>query len=137
ISPWVVTLEALAPFREAFQRPENDPQPLPYLSSPANKAAGAFNVQMEVLLSTQASRANGEEPARLSSSNFRDAYWSIAQLVTHRTVNGCMLQAGELFGTGTLYGQGVGEQASLLELARAERNTLPRRHPRSFSEDYD
>ncbi|HLT99639.1 MAG TPA: fumarylacetoacetase, partial [Burkholderiaceae bacterium] len=137
ISPWVVTLEALAPFREAFQRPENDPQPLPYLSSPANKAAGAFNVQMEVLLSTQASRANGEEPARLSSSNFRDAYWSIAQLVTHHTVNGCMLQAGDLFGTGTLSGPGEGEQASLLELTSNGPITLPWGEQRRFLEDHD
>src|SRR5690606_32592877 len=65
ISPWVVTLEALAPFREAFQRPSEDPQPLPYLSSEANREAGAFNVQLEVLMSTAASRSQGAEPARL------------------------------------------------------------------------
>lgn len=139
ISPWVVTLEALAPFREPFRRPAEDPQPLPYLSSPANTEAGAFNVQLEVLLTTETSRQQGAEPAKLSSSNFRDAYWSISQLVTHHTVNGCRLQPGDLFGTGTLSGPDQGEEGSLLELTANGQKplTLPWGEQRSFLEDHD
>src|SRR5690606_16230892 len=139
ISPWVVTLEALAPFREPFRRPAEDPQPLPYLSSPANTEAGAFNVQLEVLLTTETSRQQGAEPAKLSTSNFRDAYWSISQLVTHHTVNGCRLQPGDLFGTGTLSGPDQGEEGSLLELTANGQKplTLPWGEQRSFLEDHD
>src|SRR5690606_14146111 len=104
ISPWIVTLEALAPFREPFQRPDGDPQPMPYLSSDANAQSGAFGVDLEVLLTTEKSRSQGAEPACLSRSNFRDAYWNVAQLITHHSVNGCKLQAGDLMGTGTLSG---------------------------------
>src|SRR5690606_17723891 len=88
ISPWIVTLEALAPFRIAFERDARDPQPLPYLSSPTNQARGAFDIGLEVLLSTQKSRAENIEPAVLSGSNFKDAYWNLAQLLAHHTVNG-------------------------------------------------
>lgn len=139
ISPWIVTLEALAPFRTAFQRPAEDPQPLPYLTSEANQAAGAFDVGLEVLLSTEASRSQGAEPARLSSSNFRDAYWSVAQLLTHHSVNGCMLQAGDLLGTGTLSGPDQGEEGSLLELTVSGQKplTLPWGEQRSFLQDHD
>lgn len=139
ISPWVVTLEALAPFREAFKRPSEDPQPLPYLSSEANREAGAFNVQLDVLMTTAASRSQGAEPARLSSSNFRDAYWSAAQLVTHHTVNGCKMQAGDFLGTGTLSGPSPEQAGSLLELALAGQKplTLPWGEQRSFLEDHD
>lgn len=139
ISPWVVTLEALAPFREAFQRPSEDPQPMPYLSSPANSEAGAFNVQLEVLMTTEASRRQGEQPARLSSSNFRDAYWTAAQLVTHHSVNGCALQAGDFMGTGTLSGPTPEAAGSLLELTGSGQKpiTLPWGEQRGFLEDHD
>src|SRR5690606_9761344 len=116
ISPWIVTLEALAPFRVAFERDAADPQPLPYLTSPENQASGAFDVQLQVLLSTEKSRAQGAAPALLSSSNFKDAYWNIAQLITHHTVNGCNLQPGDLLGTGTLSGPDKGQEGSLLEI---------------------
>lgn len=139
ISPWVVTLEALAPFREAFQRPAGDPQPLPYLSSEANSAAGAFNVGLEVLMTTETSRSQGAEPARLSSSNFRDAYWSVAQLLAHHSVNGCMMQPGDFLGTGTLSGPSQGQEGSLLELTLAGQKpiTLPWGEQRGFLEDHD
>src|SRR5690606_26691305 len=139
ISPWVVTLEALAPFRESFQRSADDPQPLPYLTSTANTEAGAFNVQLEVLLTTAASRRQGEQPARLSSSNFRDAYWSAAQLITHHSVNGCKLQPGDFLGTGTLSGPNPQEGGSLLELTVSGKQplTLPWGEQRSFLEDHD
>jgi fumarylacetoacetase len=139
ISPWIVTLEALAPFRLAFQRNAADPQPLPYLSSDANNAAGAFDVGLDVLLTTRQSRDSNAPPARLSSSNFRDAYWSIAQLITHHTVNGCSLQAGDLLGTGTLSGPDEGQEGSLLELNQGGKKpiTLPWGEERHFLEDYD
>src|SRR5690606_2171958 len=104
ISPWVVTLEALEPFRTAWNRAAGEPQPLPYLSSDSNRARGAYDVQLQVLLTTEVSRAAGHAPAKLSASNFRDAYWNIGQLVAHHTVNGCNLQPGDLLGTGTLSG---------------------------------
>src|SRR5690606_3591799 len=99
----------------------------------------AFNVHLEVLLSTRESRAKGLEPARLSSSNCRDACWSIAQLVTHHTVNGCKLQPGDPFGSGTVSGPEEGEQASLLELTGIGQTpiTLPWGEQRGFLEDHD
>lgn len=139
ISPWIVTLEALAPFREPWTRAASDPQPLPYLSSPANSAAGAFNVQMQVLLSTEQSRAKSAAPALLSSSNFRDAYWNVAQLIAHHTVNGCNLQPGDMLGTGTLSGPKPEEAASLLELTEGGKRPieLPWGEQRTFLQDGD
>ncbi len=139
ISPWVVTLEALAPFRTAFQRDAADPQPLPYLSSEENLTAGAFDISLDVLLSTQQSRADNAEPAVLSSSNFKEAYWNVAQLIAHHTVNGCNLRAGDLLGTGTLSGPGQGQEGSLLELNQGGKQAirLPWGEERLFLQDYD
>ena len=139
ISPWVVTLEALAPFRTAFQRDSADPQPMPYLSSDANTSAGAFDVALDVLLTTKKSRAEKAEPALLASSNFKEAYWSVAQLMTHHTVNGCNLQAGDMLGTGTLSGPAKGQEGSLLELNNGGKNpiTLPWGEERTFLQDND
>jgi fumarylacetoacetase len=139
VSPWVVTMEALAPFRRPFERPAGDPQPLPYLDSPTNRAAGAFDIQLEVWLQTQAMRDAGLPPQRLSHSNFLDAYWTIAQLVAHHTVNGCNLQSGDLLGTGTLSGPTAAGAASLLELTQGGRQpiTLPNGETRTFLEDGD
>ncbi|RTZ40659.1 fumarylacetoacetase [Candidimonas sp. SYP-B2681] len=139
ISPWIVTLEALAPFRTAFQRNPNDPQPLAYLSSPDNKEAGVFDITLDVLLSTQQSRSSKTEPALLSSSNFKEAYWTVAQLLAHHTVNGCNLQAGDLLGTGTLSGPNPGQEGSLLELNQGGKKpvTLPWGEERTFLQDND
>ncbi len=139
ISPWIVTLEALEPFRTQWKRPEGDPQPLPYLASEANRAEGAFDVQMEVLITTEASRAKQAPPARLSRSNFRDAYWNVAQLIAHHTVNGCNLQPGDMLGTGTLSGPGASEAGSLLELSQGGKTPveLPWGETRAFLEDGD
>ncbi|MFU1926433.1 fumarylacetoacetase [Bordetella hinzii] len=139
ISPWIVTLEALEPFRTQWKRPEGDPQPLPYLTSETNRAEGAFDVQMEVLITTEASRARQAQPARLSRSNFRDAYWNVAQLIAHHTVNGCNLQAGDMLGTGTLSGPSVSEAGSLLELSQGGKTPveLPWGETRAFLEDGD
>ncbi|OZI71705.1 fumarylacetoacetase [Bordetella genomosp. 12] len=139
ISPWIVTLEALAPFRTPWLRAAGEPQPLPYLASQANRDAGAFDVQMEVLMTTEASRARQAPPARLSRSNFRDAYWNVAQLIAHHTVNGCNLQAGDMLGTGTLSGPGASEAGSLLELSQGGKAPieLPWGEKRTFLEDGD
>lgn len=139
ISPWVVTLEALAPFRAPFDRPSGDPQPLPYLSGAANRAGGAFDVDLDVLLSTRQSRAAKAAPAVLSSSNFRYAYWTVAQMITHHTVSGCNLQPGDLLGTGTLSGPETGQEGSLLELNRGGKQPirLPWGEARTFLEDHD
>lgn len=139
ISPWIVTLEALAPFRTAFRRDANDPQPMPYLSSEANTASGAFDIALDVLLSTEKSRASQQQPATLSSSNFKEAYWSVAQMLTHHTVNGCNLQPGDLLGTGTLSGPDAGQEGSLLELNQGGKKpvSLPWGEERVFLEDND
>ncbi|WP_026639539.1 fumarylacetoacetase [Bordetella petrii] len=139
ISPWIVTMEALEPFRIAWNRQEGEPQPLPYLSSERNRAHGAYDVQLEVFLATEASRQAGHTPARLSASNFRDAYWNIAQLIAHHTVNGCNLQPGDLLGTGTLSGPAPDQAGSLLELTQGGKTPieLPWGETRTFLQDGD
>ena len=139
ISPWIVTLEALAPYRVGWARPETDPQPLAYLDEPALRAAGAIDVQLEVLLQTDKMRGSGQAPQRLSQSSFRHAYWSVAQLVTHHTVNGCNLQPGDLLGSGTQSGPRAAEAGSLLELTSGGKQplTLSDGETRTFLEDGD
>jgi fumarylacetoacetase len=139
VSPWMVTLDALSPFRVPFTRPAGDPQPLPYLDSPENRATGAIDIALEVLLQTERMRATGAPPQRLMSSNFRDSYWTLAQLVAHHTVNGCNLQAGDLLGTGTQSGPAPGQGGSLLELSSAGKNPLrlANGQTRGFLEDGD
>jgi fumarylacetoacetase len=117
ISPWIVSLQALAPFRTAFSRPAGDPLPLPYLDSDANRAAGGIDIRLEALLQTAEMRERGAAPQRLSSTSFRHSYWTVAQLVSHHTVNGCNLIAGDLLGTGTQSGPAPEEAGSLLELS--------------------
>ena len=102
ISPWIVTLDALAPYRVPWQRPPDEPQPLAYLDSPHNRDAGAFDIHLEVRLETETMERRGIAPARLAKSNFRHAYWTLAQLIAHHSVNGCNLRAGDLLGSGTL-----------------------------------
>jgi len=105
VSPWVIPMEALEPFRvPALQRPEKDPQPLTYLSDPADQACGAIDAILEVWLLTPAMRSEGQPPHRLSQANLRDLYWTPAQLVAHHTSNGCNLLPGDLLATGTVSG---------------------------------
>ena len=104
ISPWTVTLEALAPHRFAWTRSDADPQPLPYLDSTAMRRDGAFDIRLAVLLETARMRAQHGAPATLCTTSYRHAYWSVAQMVAHHTVNGCNLQPGDLLGSGTLSG---------------------------------
>jgi fumarylacetoacetase len=139
VSPWIVTLEALAPFRLPWTRPSGDPEPLPYLDAPSVRAHGAIDIELEVLISTAKMRAAGAPPHRLSRSNFRHSYWTVAQLVAHHTINGCNLQPGDLLGTGTQSGPDAAEAGSLLELTSGGKQplTLPDGETRGFLADGD
>jgi fumarylacetoacetase len=139
ISPWIVTMEALAPYRRPFTRPDGDPQPLPYLDSAFNREAGAIDITLEVWLQTAAMAAAGHAAVRLSQSNMTDAYWTWAQMLTHHASNGCNLQVGDLFGSGTLSGSQPGTYASLMELSSAGKQpiTLPGGEQRTFLQDGD
>ena len=139
VSPWVVSWEALAPFRRPFTRAADEPQPLPYLDSELNRALGAVDITLEVWLHTARMRQQGLPATRLSQSNALDAYWTAAQLVTHHTSNGCNLQVGDLLGTGTLSGPGPEQGGSLLELSNGGRAplALPGGEQRTFLEDGD
>ena len=139
ISPWVVSLQALAPFRVPFNRPEADPQPLPYLDSQKNREAGAIDIRLEALIQTSNMLDRGEAPQRLSATSFRHAYWSIAQLVAHHTVNGCNLRPGDLFGSGTQSGPTPTEAGSLVELSKGGTQALQigKDEHRTFLEDGD
>ena len=139
ISPWIVTLEALAPYRVPFTRPEGDPQPLLYLDSEANRAQGALDIQLQVTLQTPRMRAQGEAGASISRTSYRHAYWTVAQMVAHHTVNGCNLQPGDLFGTGTLSGPTLDQAAALIELTVGGKEPvrLPGGETRTWLEDGD
>ena len=104
ISPWVVTLEALAPFRcPAFSRPQGDPTPLPYLSSPLNTKLGGINLKVEVLIQSAQMREQGIEPFHLSRASFQDMYWTLAQMLAHHSSNGCNLRPGDLLASGNSF----------------------------------
>ena len=139
LSPWVVTMEALEPFRAPFTRPEGDPQPLPYLDSAGNRERGAIDIRFEVLLQTAAMRAQGLAPHKLTESNFKDAYWTVAQMLTHHASNGCNLQPGDLLGSGTQSGPQAGQGGSLLELSGGGKQplALPGGETRTFLQDGD
>lgn len=140
VSPWVVTLEALAPFRvQAFRRPEGDPSPLAYLSGDEDQESGGLNLNLEVLLTTAEMRRQGGAPLRLSRGNFRDMYWTIAQMLTHHASNGCNLRAGDLLASGTVSGPEKDSRGCLLELTwkGTEPIQLPTGETRKFLEDGD
>jgi len=139
VSPWIVTMEALAPYRVAFERAAGDPPPLPYLDGPENRAHGAIDIRVEAWIQTAAMRAAGRARVRLSASSYRHAYWTLAQMVAHHTVNGCNLRPGDLLGTGTQSGPAPEEAGSLLELSNGGRQpvALPGGETRAFLEDGD
>lgn len=139
ISPWIVTMEALAPYRQAWTRPANEPQPLAYLEGSANRESGAIDIRLEVWLESEKARSEGSGPSRLSRTSFRHQYWSVAQMVAHHTVGGCSLNPGDLFGSGTISGPGPGEAGAIIELARAAQDpvTLANGEQRGFLEDGD
>ena len=139
LSPWLVTMEALAPFRAPFHRPAGDPAPLDYLDSTANRAQGGFNIELEVWLQTPKMQQAGHPGERLSQSNYQDAYWTVAQLLTHHTVNGCNLRAGDVLGSGTLSGPQPEQGGSLMELSLGGKRpiTLSNGETRTYLEDGD
>lgn len=140
ISPWVVTLEALAPFRAPLApRAEGDPAPLPYLTHASDAASGGFDVKVEVWLRTSTMRDANEPAVRISHGSALDLYWSFAQMLTHHASSGCNLRPGDLLGSGTISGTAVDSRGCLLELTwrGAEPITLPNGETRGFLVDGD
>jgi fumarylacetoacetase len=137
ISPWIVSAEALAPFRTPiFRPPQPDwPQLLAYLDSYADRAEGGIDIDLEVFLSTSRMRESGDSPARVVSTNFKYAYWSFAQMIAHHTSNGCNLQPGDLLGSGTVSGPTDESRACLLE--HGEPLRLPNGECRQYLDDGD
>jgi fumarylacetoacetase len=138
ISPWIVTLDALAPFRCAWGRSPDDPEPLAYLDSVGNRQRGAIDIQLEVYLETKF-RGGNSQSVRVSRTSFRHQYWTLAQMVTHHTVGGCNLQSGDLLGSGTVSGPGPGEAGALIEITAGGKEpiSLPDGDRRGFLEDGD
>jgi fumarylacetoacetase len=134
ISPWVVTLDALEPFRVA--EPQRDPEPLPYLRA---REPWSYDIELELLLQTRRMRDGGMSPQRVSRTNFRAMYWTVAQQLAHATSNGATVRPGDLFGTGTISGSEQGTQGSFIELTQRGANplSLPGGETRSFLEDGD
>lgn len=140
VSPFVVTMEALAPFRvPAFEREADDPQPLAYLSNETNQKFGGIDIKLEVYIQTKKMRDENIEPHLLSRSNLKDLYWTIGQMLTHHASNGCNLQVGDLLATGTVSGKEDSERGCLLEITKrgSEPIELPSGETRKFLEDYD
>lgn len=140
VSPWVVTWEALAPFRAvAFPRPPGDPAPLPYLLDEDDQQHGGLDITVEVWLRSAMMRASGIPAMRLSAGTARDLYWTPAQMVAHHTVGGCNLRAGDLLGSGTVSGADTASRGCLLELTwrGSEPLHLPTGELRRFLEDGD
>ncbi len=140
LSPWVVTMEALAPFRTAaFVRAEGDPAPLPYLLSQSDRKLGGLDLWLEVSLLSVRMREAGIDPVVLGRSNFRDMYWTMAQMLTHHASNGCNLRAGDLLASGTVSGAEKTARGCLLELTSRGKDpvTLPTGEQRKFLKDGD
>ncbi|MCX5762976.1 MAG: fumarylacetoacetase [Gemmatimonadetes bacterium] len=140
VSPWIVTLDALAPFRTpSFARPDGDPSPLPYLDDPTDRAHGGFGITLEVWLRTAAMRDAGRPAERLSHGSFGSMYWTLAQMLTHHASNGCNLRPGDLIGSGTVSGPERDARGCLLELAwrGQEPVTLSTGETRAFLHDGD
>ena len=140
VSPWVVTAEALAPFRtHAYKRPQGDPAPLPYLFDADDQAQGGLDITLEAYLSTEAMRRAGTAPVRITQTSFALMYWTVAQMIAHHTSNGCNVTIGDLIGSGTVSGPEKSSWGSLLELTARGREplALPGGEKRGFIEDGD
>lgn len=139
ISPWIISSEALCPFRCAMQREEQDQQTMDYLSCEQNVQLGALDIQMECYISTAQMRRDNLPATKLSQTSFKHSFWTIAQMITHHTVNGCGLNAGDLLGTGTQSGPNPDEAGSLLELSQGgqQQIAITESEQRTFLQDGD
>jgi fumarylacetoacetase len=140
VSPWVITMDALEPFRiPAFAREEGDPAPLPHLHDAEDQRAGGFDIIVEAWLESARMRDDGFEAVRISRGNFKDMYWTLAQMVAHHTSNGCNLQPGDLIASGTISGSEKESRGCLIERTwrGAEPFALPTDETRTFLEDGD
>jgi fumarylacetoacetase len=140
VSPWIVTLEALAPFRcPAFARSEGDPQPLPYLLDKNDQRSGGFDIELAMYLRSARMKQDKAAPQRLSRASFRDSYWTLAQMVAHHTSNGCNLQPGDILGSGTVSGPEPGAWGSMMELTQGGKHpvSIAGGETRSFVQDGD
>jgi fumarylacetoacetase len=140
VSPWVLTLEAIEPYRvSALERPDGDPQPLDYLRSESNLSSGGIAATLEVFLSTERMRQEGIPPSRMSRASFADMYWTVGQMLTHHASNGCNLRPGDLLASGTVSGDSDDARGCLLELTSrgSKPITLPTGEERRFLQDGD
>jgi fumarylacetoacetase len=140
VSPWVVTMDALEPFRVSPRaRPEGDPAPLPYLTGDADRLRGAIDLSLDVFIRSARMRELGYSPHRLSTSNLQDLYWTMGQMATHHASNGCPLRPGDLLASGTVSGPSNDARGCLLELTwrGTDPITLPTGEERRFLEDGD
>ncbi len=139
VSPWIVTMEALAPYRQQWSRPDDHPQPLPYLDSQELRNKGSIDMHLEVYIQTEKMRAENVAAERVAASNFNQSYWSISQMVTHHSVNGCNLSPGDLLGSGTMSGDSADSVGALLEatVGGSQPITLANGEQRTFLEDGD
>ena len=140
ISPWVLTMEALAPYRVPFQRPAADPQPLTYLDDAQDRAQGSLDIQLEVVLQSRRHRELQLGGDRITATSFRHQYWTIAQMLAQHTVGGCNMHSGDLLGTGTISGPTAGEAGAIVELSLGGSRDVPlpsSGEARRFLEDGD
>jgi fumarylacetoacetase len=139
ISPWVVTMEALAPYRCAIERPDQKQDDVAYLQSPNNTDSGALDIQLRIGLTSASMRKAAQDVHWVCQTSYRHAYWTLAQMVAHHTVNGCNLQPGDLLGTGTLSGPTLDQAGALLELTEGGKKplSLPDGQARTFLQDGD
>jgi fumarylacetoacetase len=139
VSPWIVTMEALAPYRLPFTRPADEPQPLAYLDSEGNRAQGTLDIQLAVEIETAQNRAQKQPGSTVSKTSFRHQYWTFAQMVTQHTMGGCNLQSGDLLGSGTISGPTPDQAGAIIELTKGGKEpiTLANGEQRSFLLDGD
>ncbi|VWX62893.1 Fumarylacetoacetase [Burkholderiales bacterium 8X] len=125
ISPWIVSMAALEPYRVALDRPASDPQPLPYLDDAADRATGGLDVHLEVSVQSRQHRAQHLAGDRITATSFRHQYWTIAQMLAQHTIGGCNLRSGDLMGTGTISGPAPDEAGALVELSAGGTRPVP------------
>lgn len=124
ISPWIVTQEAMAPYRLPFERPADEPQPLDYLQDKGNREQGSLDIQLDVLIESARMRAERKPASRVSHTSFRHQYWTVDQMVTQHTMGGCNLQPGDLMGSGTISGPTPDQAGAIIELTKGGREPI-------------